>query len=235
MSIEPTVLVAGHDRSMERLLKNELSAAGLDVMICAPEDVPPDAESDIAVLDFSGREASGVELMQRLRQDEPNYPVIMIAQDSARDRIRALDLGADDCMSTPFVPEELSARIRAVLRRSVIVENTQGIVRGAGGFEVDLVRRVGRRDAEIVPFTRTEWKLLYYLATNPGKLLRNHEIIEAVWREGNADNQYLRVWIGRLRRKIEADTSAPEVIRTFQGIGYMFVPEDMTPADMTEE
>jgi two-component system KDP operon response regulator KdpE len=109
-----------------------------------------------------------------------------------------------------------------VLRRTVGSSSTENIVR-AGDVEVDLNRRLVRRGGELVTLTRTEWMLLQHLAANAGKIMLNAELLSKVWGpEYRDDLQYLRVWVSRLRRKLEVEPSAPRLIKTFQGIGYMF-------------
>jgi two-component system KDP operon response regulator KdpE len=131
-------------------------------------------------------------------------------------------MGADDYLAKPFSPEELSARVRAVLRRAVGSSGAENVVR-AGDVEVDLNRRLVRRNGDLVTLTRTEWMLLQHLAANAGKIMLNAELLSKVWGpEYRDDLQYLRVWVSRLRRKLEAEPSAPRLIKTFQGIGYMF-------------
>ena len=100
----------------------------------------------------------------------------------------------------------------------------------AGEIEVDLNRRLVKRNGEIVSLTRTEWMLLQHLASFPGKVMLNAELLGKVWGpEYRDDLQYLRVWVSRLRKKLEADPSQPALIKTFQGIGYMFVPDGLAP------
>jgi two-component system KDP operon response regulator KdpE len=119
----------------------------------------------------------------------------------------------------------LSARVRAVLRRAVGVTAPDKVVR-AGDLEVDLNHRLVRRNGELVSLTRTEWMLLQHLAANPGKVMLNSELLSKVWGpEYRNDLQYLRVWVSRLRRKLETDPGEPKLIKTFQGIGYMFQAE----------
>jgi two-component system KDP operon response regulator KdpE len=124
----------------------------------------------------------------------------------------------------PVSPEVLGARIRAVLRRGLGPESER-IVR-AGNVEIDLTRRLVKRDGELVAVTRTEWLLLQHLAANAGKVILNSELLSKVWGpEYRDDLQYLRVWVSRLRHKLEAEPSSPRIIKTLQGIGYMFEDE----------
>ena len=149
--------------------------------------------------------------------------------------MRGLELGADDYIAKPFSPDELSARVRAVLRRAVGGSAAENIVH-SGNVEVDLNRRLVKRDGELVSLTRTEWMLLQHLASFPGKVMLNSELLSKVWGpEYRDDLQYLRVWVSRLRKKLEDEPSSPRLIKTFQGIGYMFVPDGVTEEGAEEE
>ncbi len=145
------------------------------------------------------------------------------------DKVVGLELGADDYIVKPFSPEELGARIRAVLRRSTGAQSAERVVR-AGNVEIDLDRRLVTRDGDPVTLTRTEWLLLQHLAANVGKVLMNAELLSKVWGpEYRDDVQYLRVWVSRLRAKLEPDAAEPVIIKTRQGIGY-FLDGEPAPA-----
>jgi two-component system KDP operon response regulator KdpE len=143
--------------------------------------------------------------------------------------VRALDMGADDVLVKPFSPEELSARARAVLRRTN--SHKPGMVVRMGDVEVDLERHTVARHGAPVRLTRTEWMLLEHLIANAGHVLMNRDLLEKVWGpEYTNDLQYLRVWISRLRRKLEMDPASPRFIKTYAGIGYML---DLHEAERT--
>jgi two-component system KDP operon response regulator KdpE len=135
-------------------------------------------------------------------------------------------MGADDYLVKPFNPEELSARVRAVLRRGFRpTAGSENIVRVAN-VEIDLNRRLVKKGGEVVSLTRTEWMLLQHLAANAGKVMLNTELLSKVWGpEYRDDLQYLRVWVSRLRSKLEPDPSNPTIIKTLQGIGYLLDAE----------
>jgi DNA-binding response OmpR family regulator len=140
-------------------------------------------------------EMTGYEVMRKLREQSPAPIILVTARDSDGDKVRGLELGADDYMVKPFSPDELAARIRAVLRRRSGAQTTERLVR-AGNVEIDLDRRMVTRDGESVAVTRTEWLLLQYLASNVGKVLINAELLSKVWGpEYRDDVQYLRVWV----------------------------------------
>jgi DNA-binding response OmpR family regulator len=236
MTPEPTVLIVDDEPGILRLIKLELESQGFNVIAAASGERAIEAAAerwpDIAVLDIVMPGMSGIELMTRLRGQRA-LPVIMLtARDSESDKVRGLESGADDYVSKPFSPDELSARVRAVLRRTASVSQREHVFRN-GDVEIDLMRRLVKRRGEIVQLSRTEWMLLQHLAMNPGKILLNAELLHKVWGAEYCDDlQYLRVWVSRIRRKIEEDPSNPQLIKTFQGVGYMLVsPGQAAPPD----
>ena len=229
MTNEPLVMAVDDEPGILRLIKLELSGEGFRVITAenAAEalELAHEYRPDIALLDIVLPDVSGLELMRELRQRSELPIILLTAKGSDADKVRGLEMGADDYLSKPFSPEELSARVRAVLRRSVGASAPEKVVH-AGDLEVDLNHRLVRRNGELLSLTRTEWMLLQHLASNPGKVMLNSELLSKVWGpEYRNDLQYLRVWVSRLRRKLETDPSDPKLIRTFQGIGYMFQAE----------
>ena len=128
-----------------------------------------------------------------------------------------------------------ATRIRAVLRRAVGNQNTERVIK-VQDVEIDLNRRLVSRDGDVVSLTRTEWLLLQYLAANAGKVMLNAELLSKVWGpEYHDDVQYLRVWVSRLRRKLEPNPNEPMIIKTMQGIGYMLDAEPaISPASQNQ-
>lgn len=228
MSIDPLLLVVDDEAGILRLMKLELSAQGFRVITASDGEsaitMAEEHRPDAILLDVMMPGISGLEVMRRLRE-RSNVPVLLVtAKDKDTDKVRGLELGADDYIVKPFNPDELGARIRAVLRR-VLSQDVERVVR-AGDVEIDLTRRLVKRSGEPVALTRTEWLLLQHLAANAGKVMLNTELLTKVWGpEYRDDLQYLRVWVSRLRAKLEATPSNPRVIRTLQGIGYLFEAE----------
>ena len=231
MSTEPLVLAVDDEPGILRLIKLELSTQGFRVVTASSgEEALRTAEEqrpDIALLDIVMPEMTGLEVMRRLRERSSIPVILLTAKGSESDKVRGLELGADDYLAKPFSPDELSARVRAVLRRAVGSSTADNIVH-VGDVEIDLNRRLVKRGGKLVALTRTEWMLLQHLAANVGKIMLNAELLSKVWGpEYRDDLQYLRVWVSRLRRKLEDDPSKPKLIKTFQGIGYMLAgPED---------
>ncbi len=239
MSADPLVLAVDDEAGILRLIKLELSTQGFRVVTAENGDsalrMAEEHRPDIVLLDIVMPDMTGLEVMRRLRE-RTNTPVILLtAKGSDADKVRGLEMGADDYLAKPFSPEELSARVRAVLRRAVGSSGLENVVR-AGEVEVDLNRRLVKRGGELVTLTRTEWMLLQHLAANAGKIMLNAELLSKVWGpEYRDDLQYLRVWVSRLRRKLEADRSSPKMIKTFPGIGYMFDLTAETGGQAAEE
>ena len=225
MSTEPMVMAVDDEPGILRLIKLELSTQGFRVVTAGSGEealrMAEEHRPDIALLDIVMPEMTGLELMRRLRERSPLPIILLTAKGSEADKVRGLELGADDYLAKPFSPDELSARVRAVLRRSTGSSSPDNVVH-AGDVKIDLNRRLVTRNGEILSLTRTEWMLLQHLAANAGKIMLNAELLSKVWGpEYRDDLQYLRVWVSRLRRKLEDNAADPQLIRTFQGIGYM--------------
>ncbi len=225
MSTEPLLLVVDDEAGILRLMKLELSAQGFRVITASDGEqgvkLAEEQRPDAVLLDVMMPGLSGLEVMRRLRE-RSNVPVLLVtAKDKDTDKVRGLELGADDYIVKPFNPDELGARVRAVLRRSINQDVERVIT--AGDVEIDLNRRLVKKGGEPVALTRTEWLLLQHLASNAGKVMLNTELLTKVWGpEYRDDLQYLRVWVSRLRAKLEVTPSSPLIIKTLQGIGYLF-------------
>jgi DNA-binding response OmpR family regulator len=223
------VLVVDDDPAILKLVRLELTEQEFRVIAAEGGEealrLSEQQHPDLVVLDVMLPDVSGLEVMRRLRQHSQVPVILLTAKGGDADKVRGLELGADDYVAKPFNPEELSARVRAVLRREQRqLTSSQPIVK-VRAIEIDLERRVVTQDSEIVPLTRTEWNLLHHLASNAGKVMVSAEILSKVWGpEYRDDVQYLRVWISRLRAKLEPDHPEQSMIRTFSGIGYMFDP-----------
>jgi two-component system, OmpR family, KDP operon response regulator KdpE len=239
MATESLVVAVDDEPGILKLIRLELSDKGYRVVTASNgEDALQIIEHqrpDVVILDVLMPDMNGYEVMRRIRE-RTNTPVILLtARDRDEDKVRGLDLGADDYLPKPFNPEELSARVKAVLRRSAMAGNAQAVLR-IDDIEIDLAARMLRKDGHPVDLTRTEWMLLQHLAANSGKVIFNKELLTKVWGpEYTNDLQYLRVWISRLRSKVEADPGNPKIIKTLQGIGYLLDPTAGEPEASTEE
>jgi DNA-binding response OmpR family regulator len=198
----------------------EAADDGLEGLERALSDPP-----DLVVLDLMLPALSGLEVCRRLRAKAP-VPVIMLtARGEEVDRIAGLELGADDYVAKPFSPRELTARVKAVLRRAAggLAAEEAGVLR-AGDLEVDPVAHEARLHGELVSLTAREFDLLAHLMRNPRRAYRREELLADVWGFTYGDTSTVTVHVRRLREKVEADPSAPRHICTVWGVGYRFEP-----------
>jgi two-component system KDP operon response regulator KdpE len=187
-------------------------------------------EPDLVLLDVLMPEVDGLEVLRHIRATSA-VPVILLTAKGAPSEIAAgLDLGADDYIAKPFHPDEIGARVRAVLRRTSA--GPARIVQCAD-ITIDLGRRMATRAGRRVALTRTEWLLLQELAAHADRVVLHTQLLTAVWGpEYRGEFNYLRIWISRLRRKLGVPVGASGPIRTFQGIGYL-LDTRWTPAAET--
>ena len=177
------------------------------------------------ILDIMMPRMDGLEVCQRVREHSGVPIIILTALDAESDKVAALDLGADDYLTKPFGVEELLARMRAVLRRAQGGPRPQdGGTKRYGDLEVDLAGHIVRLRGEEVRLSPIEFSLLEQLITNAGKVLTHRMLLQSVWGpEYGRESEYLRVYINRLRHKLEPDPSSPHYFITEPGVGYRFV------------
>ena len=225
MSTQPLLLVADDEPRITKLVSMALSEEGFRVVTASSgEEALAKAEQirpDIILLDIMMPDLDGIEVMRQLRERRPVPVILLTAKGSTADKAKGLDLGADDYVAKPFHPDELAARVRAVLRRASGAAQGVGVI-AFDDIEIDLERRLVTRKGELVQLSRTEWLLLQHLSANAGKVVLHTELLTKVWGpEYRDDLQYLRVWVSRVRRKLGAKPGDPGRIKTFQGIGYL--------------
>ncbi|HWB38235.1 MAG TPA: response regulator [Rugosimonospora sp.] len=224
------VLIVDDEPQILRALRINLTARQYQVSVAADGAgalrQASDAHPDLVVLDLGLPDLDGVEVIRRLRAWTPVPIVVLSGRADSSDKVAALDAGADDYVTKPFSIDELLARIRAVTRRRG-GPDTPAVVE-LGRYTVDLVARTVRETARPhapVHLTRTEWQLLDLLARNPGKLLSQRQLLQAVWGPTySGETQYLRQYLAQLRRKLEDDPARPRHLITEQGMGYRFRP-----------
>jgi two-component system, OmpR family, KDP operon response regulator KdpE len=217
------VLLVDDDATLRQTLGIGLRAAGHDVLIAgdgrtalqaAREDRP-----DIVVLDLGLPDLSGFDVLRRLRAWSTVPVVVLSARAESSEKVEALDLGADDYVTKPFGMEELLARVRAAARRA----GSDVPVLTAGDLVIDLPARRVTRGGEVVRLTPTEWGLLEMLVRTPGRLVSQQDLLHEVWGPAySRETNYLRVYVGGLRKKLEDDPSAPRHLITEPGMGYRF-------------
>jgi two-component system, OmpR family, KDP operon response regulator KdpE len=224
------LLVAEDEAALRDFIARNLRARGFEVLeaengleaLALWEREQP----HLLVLDVMMPRMDGLEVCRRVRERSTVPIVVLTALDAERDKVAALDLGADDYLTKPFGVEELLARVRAVLRRTQwdALPPAAG-VRRYGDLEVDLEAHIVRLRGDEIRLTPTEFALLEQFVMNPGKLLTHRMLLQRVWGpEYGDESEYLRVYIGRLRRKLERDPAAPRLLVTEPSTGYRFSP-----------
>jgi len=222
----PVLLVVEDEAPMRKFLRTYLQGAGYDVqeaangqdaLLLAAQRIP-----SLVVLDLGLPDMDGQEVLRQLREWLKAPIIILSVRDQDAQKVAALDQGADDYLTKPFSTSELQARIRVALRHaSELARDRETPVHRFGNLRVDLsLRKVFFKDKE-VHLTPIEYKLLVTLIRHAGKVVPPQRLLEEVWGTGDAqDTQHLRVFMGTLRRKIEADVTRPRHILTERGIGY---------------
>lgn len=220
----PRVLVVDDEAAIHRFLTPALMANDYDVLKAvtgaeALKRIATDAP-DIVVLDLGLPDIDGKEVIRRVREWSDVPIVVLSARDREAEKIDALDCGADDFVNKPFGVGELMARLRAALRHRMHRRGETPVARVLG-VEIDVTRRRVLRAGEDVKLTPKEFDLLALLTRHAGKVITHKQILSAVWGPAHEhDTQYLRVYVGQLRQKIEADPSSPAIILTESGVGY---------------
>ncbi len=177
---------------------------------------------DLAIIDLLLPSMNGIELTRYIREQSAIPIIVLSAVGDERKKIEALESGADDYVTKPFGMEELLARVRSALRRTIMLSGVEPVFR-SGQLSVNFERREVRLEDELVKLTPTEYDLLKYMIQNSGKVLTHRTLLTAIWGETYADQaQYLRVFIGQLRKKLERNTARPTYILTDPGVGYRF-------------
>ena len=223
------VLIVDDEPQIRRFLKPALAAAGYEVLTAETGQealrVLASAAPDVVVLDLGLPDMDGKDVLREARAFSRVPIIILSARDREAEKITALDAGADDYVEKPFGIGELMARLRVAMRRASGGDDA-AIVR-CGPVIVDLDKRLVTRDGEPVRLTPKEYDLLAILARQAGRVVTHRQILRTVWGPAHQeDTQYLRVFVGQLRGKIEEDSSAPKLIQTEPGIGYRLITDE---------
>ncbi len=231
------ILVVDDERRMVGFIRLNLEQDGFEVIEAyngtqALERLR-DSLPDLILLDVMMPDIDGFEVLRMIREIS-QVPVIMLtAKGEENDKVKGLELGADDYVTKPFSPRELVSRVKAVLRRgSTFEEDEEGVIEVDDRLKIDFSRREVWVDDELVKLRPTEYRLLYHLVQNAGWVLTHDQILTKVWGyEYRDEPHYVRLYINYLRKKIEEDPSNPEYILTERGVGYRFVDykRDDTP------
>jgi two-component system KDP operon response regulator KdpE len=225
------VLIIEDDAGARGVVRDALRGASLEVseassgtegLALAARERP-----HLVVLDLGLPDVEGIEVCRRLRAWTAVPILVLSARHSENEKTALLDAGADDYVVKPFGPDELRARVRAHLRRARMTPVPGGDEpMTVGDLVIDVARRTVARGAHVVHLTPTEWGLLNALVTNGGRTMTHRQLFNAVWGSAHGDaQQYLRVYVAHLRRKLESDPYAPRHIVTEPGVGYRFEPK----------
>ncbi len=229
--LDPLILLIDDEPQILRALKTILTANHFRVAAATTGEQgmalavaqPP----DMIILDLTLPDTDGIQVCEQIREWSQVPIIVLSVRDDERDKVAALDKGADDYLTKPFGIEELLARIRVGLRHSAqSIGNKQSVIK-AGPLSIDLARHIVTNNGEEVRVTATEFKLLSYLAAHADRVLTHQAILTHVWGFEDSDHvEYLRVYIGQLRKKLETNPDEPQVLLTEPGVGYRFKTTD---------
>lgn len=219
------ILVIDDEPQIRRLLEITLESNDFIVRLAetGKEGIQLAAQHtpDLILLDLGLPDKNGHEILKDLRVWYENAIIILSVQNSEDDIVKALDNGATDYLVKPFRSAELIARIRSAIRRNHV--NNNKVIFTSGDLEIDFAGRTVTKNTELIKLTNTEFNLLCLLARNEGRVLTHQYLLKEIWGVGaQMETQYLRVFVGTLRKKIENDPQHPEHILTESGIGYRF-------------
>ncbi len=226
VSPAPVVLVIEDEPSIRSIIRAAVESEGAVVYEAATArtalELARSCKPSLIVLDLGLPDADGSQVCAQIREWSATPIVVLSARHDEAEKVRLLDAGADDYLTKPFSTIELQARLRAQLRRAAM-----GPVRGGDvpyaleGLTIDLASRLVSRDGQPIHLTPTEWELLRTLVTAAGRTLTHQQLFDAVWSRSHGDaQQYLRVYVANLRRKVERDPIRPVLILTEPGVGY---------------
>jgi two-component system KDP operon response regulator KdpE len=219
---EPQILRAIRTILTANQFKVSVASTGSEALTLAAAQPP-----DVIILDLSLPDMDGLQVCEELRQWTQVPIIILSVRDSEREKVKALDKGADDYLTKPFGIEELLARIRVALKHSDQAKGVQETVITAGTLIIDLSRHIITLAGKEVKLTATEFKLMAYLANNADRVLTHQSILNYVWGSADIDHtEYLRVYIGQLRKKLEVNPDSPKYLITEPGVGYRFITGD---------
>jgi two-component system KDP operon response regulator KdpE len=225
------ILVVDDDAQLTRVLRTGLKSRGYEVRTAPDGAIALETfnewQPDLVITDLAMPVMDGLELCRQLRAISQVPIIVLSAKGEEKTKIEALDLGADDFVTKPFGIDELFARVRAALRRSTSSIPTQATtVLEVGVFRADLESRHVTVEGREIHLTPKEFDLLTYFMTNAGKVLTHRTLLKAIWGGNYVDqNEYLRVFVGQLRKKVEPEGTKPRYILTEPWVGYRFEPQ----------
>jgi len=225
----PRILIVDDEPSILATMAPLLRARGDDVSTATAGHAALDAVDrqppELVILDLGLPDLDGVEVCRRLREGRAIPIIVLSARGGERDKVAALDAGADDYVTKPFGAEELLARVRAALRRADGGAAPAGLI-NRGDLVIDVDRRRVSRGMEEIRLTPKEFELLVFLAQHPGRVLTHRTILKAIWGANAVDQpEHLRVLINALRRKLEPNPAQPRYVLTEPWVGYRFAED----------
>jgi two-component system KDP operon response regulator KdpE len=223
------ILIVDDEPQITRVLRHSLTAHHYDVRTAADGlsalETARDWSPDLVITDLQMPEMDGIEFCNEIRKVSAVPIIVLSVRGDERTKVDALDAGADDYVTKPFGIDELLARVRAALRRLPEVSDPGDTKLVDGDFSIDLETRAVDVKGNTLHLTPKEFDLLVILFRNRGKVITHRAILTAIWGGNSSEqNEYLRVFVGQLRKKIEADPSKPRYIRTEPWVGYRFDP-----------
>jgi two-component system KDP operon response regulator KdpE len=223
------ILVVDDEAQITRVLLRGLESAGYQVRTA--KDGRAGLETfrtwipDLVITDLSMPGYTGLELCERIRQLSEVPVLVLSVKEDEPTKVKAFDLGADDYVSKPFGMAELTARVRALLRRSAAPPQSD-VAYEAGDFKIDPQQRLVEVNGKGIHLTPKEYDMIQYFLANRGKVLTHRAILTAIWGSNSTEQpEYLRVFIANIRKKLEQDPRSPKYIKTEPWIGYRFDPE----------
>ncbi len=222
------ILVVDDESQITRVLRMSLTAQRYDVRVAnegeAAIEIMKDWTPDLVITDLQMPRMDGLTLCKEIRTRSGVPIIVLSVKGDDVTKVKALDLGADDYVTKPFSMNELLARVRANLRRAPVGTPESKIQ--AGDFDIDLDARIVKVRGREIHLTPKEYDLLLYLARHSGKVVQHRVLLAAVWGAGNTEQpEYLRVFVGQLRKKIEPDKGSLQYIVTEPWVGYRFLPD----------
>jgi len=223
------ILVVDDEPQITRVLRTSLSSQGYDIRVAnngeTALEILKDWTPDLVITDLAMPSMDGLELCRKLRASSQLPIIVLSVKSEERTKVRALDLGADDYVTKPFAIGELLARVRANLRRAPAAEPSSGGVIEVGDFRINQEAHTVSVRGREVHLTPKEFDLLVYLARHPGKVVTHRALLTAVWGANSMEQpEYLRVFIGQLRKKLEPEAGSPRYLQTEPWVGYRFDP-----------
>jgi two-component system, OmpR family, KDP operon response regulator KdpE len=227
-AVAPHILVVDDEPQITRVLRTSLSAQGYDIRVANSGEmaleIMKDWSPNMIITDLSMPSVDGIELCRRVRAVSQVPILVLSVRDQERQKVEALDAGADDYVTKPFGMNELLARVRANLRRAPAESEAETVIE-IGDFRIDTAAHKVTVRGHEVRLTPKEFDLLVYLARRPGKVVNHRTLLGAIWGGQSTEQvEYLRVFVGQLRKKLEPDSASPRYLVTEPWVGYRFEP-----------